>query len=190
MKTIYSNYHLPSSPNNQKGIVLILVLTLLVALTILGVSSMSSSTLETRMASNFHDRNSAFQAAEAALREGERLVETSNFSGGEFNSVCTNGLCECTETTSCGYNGDNTLTYWELDTVWNTSSKYKTYSTVSIAELSTPARYIIEHMGNVCPPTNATCTPAATDPKMFRITAIGYGTSANAKVMLQSTYLK
>lgn len=190
MKTIYSNCNLPSNPNKQKGIVLILVLTLLVALTILGVSSISSSTLETRMATNFHDRNSAFQAAEAALREGERLVQTSNFSGDEFNSVCTNGLCECTKTTSCGYNGDNTLTYWELDTVWNASNKHKKYSTVSITELSAPAKYIIEHMGNVCPPSDATCTPTATDPKMFRITAIGYGTSANAKVMLQSTYLK
>ncbi|MCW8988026.1 MAG: PilX N-terminal domain-containing pilus assembly protein, partial [Gammaproteobacteria bacterium] len=78
-------------PARQKGMVLILVLSLLVALTILGVSSMSTSTLETKMANNFQDRNAAFQAAEAALREGERLVESSNFDGSQFDNQCTNG---------------------------------------------------------------------------------------------------
>lgn len=183
------NLKLPSRPNKQKGIVLIMVLSLLMALTILGVSSISNSTLETRMATNFQDRNAAFQAAEAALREGERLIETKNYNGTEFTNQCNGGLCECTKTTTCGYNGDNTQTFWELDTVWDTSSKHMTYQTYSITELAAPAKYIIEHMGNICT-TSATCTPTSTDPKIFRITTIGYGTTLTSKVMLQSTYLK
>lgn len=175
--------------NRQKGMVLILVLSLLLALTILGVSSMSTSTLETRMANNFQDRNAAFQAAEAALREGERLVETSNYDGSQFDNQCTNGLCECVKLT-CNYDADSTLTFWEQDTVWNTSTKHMTYQTISLDELASPAKYIIEHMGNVCPESNPSCVVAATDPRMFRITAVGYGTTAAAKVMLQSTYLK
>ena len=177
-----------SLPKKQNGIVLIMVLSLLVALTILGVSSMSSSTLETRMANNFQDRNHAFQAAEAALREGERLVETSNFTGAEFSNNCANGLCQCT-TTACDFNGNSAQTFWEQDTVWLTSTMHKIYSTSNLG-VSTPALYIIEHMGNVCPDTDASCVTTSTDPRMFRITSIGYGSTVNAKVMLQSTYKK
>ena len=69
MKTYSQSSNFSPVHNKQKGMVLILVLSLLLAMTVLGVSSMSTSTLETRMANNFQDRNSAFQAAEAALRE-------------------------------------------------------------------------------------------------------------------------
>lgn len=177
-----------SLPEKQKGIVLIMVLSLLLALTILGVSSMSTSTLETRMANNFQDRNVAFQAAEAALREGERLVESRNFDGTEFSNSCNDGLCECTKN-NCDFNGDNTKTFWEQDTVWNTSTKHMTYSTINLG-VASPAKYIIEHMGNVCPDSNISCTLTGTEPRMFRITAIGYGSTINAKVILQSTYKK
>lgn len=169
--------------------VLVLVLTLLVALTVLGVSSLSNSTLETRMASNFQDKNAAFQSAEAALREAERLIQTNNYTGSQFDNQCTNGLCECDEKTSCDYSGDTSQTFWELDAVWNTSSKHMSYSTFNISELAAPAKYIIEHMGNVCK-TDATCNATSAEPRLFRITAIGYGTSATSKVMLQSTYIK
>jgi len=189
MKTIQHSQNVFPLPVKQKGIVLIMVLTLLLALTILGVSSMSTSTLETRMANNFQERGIAFQAAEAALREGERLVETSNFNGSEFNNLCTNGLCECNKATTCDYNSDSTQTFWELNTVWNTSGKYKTYQTSNLG-ITNPAKYIIEHMGNVCPDTNPSCAATATDPRMFRITALGYGKTVTAKVMLQSTYKK
>lgn len=184
------SYYYKTQPQSlkQQGMVLILVLSLLLALTIIGVSSMSSSTLETRMANNFQDRNTAFQAAEAALREGERLVETSNFDGTEFSSNCNNGLCQCVNT-SCAYNGDNTKTFWEQNTVWNTSTTHKTYSTANLG-LSLPAKYIIEHMGHTCDDEQPDCVTTSTDPRMFRITAIGYGSTVNAKVMLQSTYKK
>lgn len=189
MKTYLKSSNIFPIPHQQKGMVLILVLSLLLALTILGVSSMSTSTLETRMANNFQDRNAAFQAAEAALREGERLVETKNYDGSQFDNQCTGGLCECLSS-SCQYSGDNTKTFWEQDNVWNTSTKHMTYLTISLTELAAPAKYIIEHMGNVCPESDPSCVVSSTDPRMFRITAIGYGTTASAKVMLQSTYLK
>ena len=189
MKTIQHSQKMYPLPVKQKGIILIMVLTLLLALTILGVSSMSTSTLETRMANNFQERSIAFQAAEAALREGERLVETSSFDGTEFNNLCTNGLCECTKLTTCDYNSDSTQTFWEQNTVWDTSANHKTYQTSNLG-ITNPAKYIIEHMGNVCPDSNPACVVAATDPRMFRITALGYGKTATAKVMLQSTYKK
>ncbi len=52
---------------NQRGAVLVTALVFLVILTLLGITSMSTNTLEERMAGNFQDANRAFQAAESGL---------------------------------------------------------------------------------------------------------------------------
>jgi len=56
-----------SSPGSQQGIVLITALVFLVILTLLGITSLSTNTLEERMAANFQDINRAFQAAESGI---------------------------------------------------------------------------------------------------------------------------
>jgi len=52
----------------QRGIVLVVALLILVVMTVLGVSMLSSSTLEERMASNLQSQNATFQAAESCVR--------------------------------------------------------------------------------------------------------------------------
>ncbi len=52
----------------QQGIVLVVALLILVVMTVLGVSMLSSSTLEERMASNLQSQNATFQAAESCVR--------------------------------------------------------------------------------------------------------------------------
>ena len=54
--------------HHQQGAVLIMGLVLLMALTIVGVASMSNNTLQSRMAGNLMDSNLAFNAAETAAR--------------------------------------------------------------------------------------------------------------------------
>ncbi|HMN93007.1 MAG TPA: PilX N-terminal domain-containing pilus assembly protein [Hydrogenophaga sp.] len=56
----------------QSGAVLVIGLIILVVLTLLGVQGMRTNVAQERMASNMRERNLAFQAAEAALRQGER----------------------------------------------------------------------------------------------------------------------
>jgi Tfp pilus assembly protein PilX len=51
----------------QEGAVLIVSLILLVVMTMLGISAMEATKLETRMAANVQDYNKAFQKAEAGL---------------------------------------------------------------------------------------------------------------------------
>ena len=58
----------------QRGAVLVLCLVMLLALTFIGVASMSNSTLQERIVGGARDNNLAFQAAESALLFG---VETS-----------------------------------------------------------------------------------------------------------------
>lgn len=52
----------------QQGIVLVVALLILVVMTVLGVSMLSSSTIEERMASNLQSQNVTFQAAESCIR--------------------------------------------------------------------------------------------------------------------------
>lgn len=55
----------------QQGMVLVIGLIFLLLMTIIGVTSIQTTTLDERMAENLRNRNVAFQGAEAALRAGE-----------------------------------------------------------------------------------------------------------------------
>lgn len=61
----------------QQGYTLIAVLFVLVAVTLFGVTSVKDSSLQLQMSQNQQDYQRAFQAAEAALRHGERKVAES-----------------------------------------------------------------------------------------------------------------
>lgn len=58
----------------ERGAALIVGLVFLLVMTLIGVTAMQSTTLQERMAGNTRDRHLAFQASEAALREGERWL--------------------------------------------------------------------------------------------------------------------
>ena len=76
----------------QHGVSLIVSLVLLVVVTLLALGSMRGVVMQARMSGTTHDRNLSFQAAEAALREGERravvTLSTALPAGG-----CVAGLC-------------------------------------------------------------------------------------------------
>jgi type IV pilus assembly protein PilX len=63
-----------NTARRQQGAVLIVGLIILVILTILGINSIQTTTLEERMAGNTLSANAAFQATEAALRQGEQTI--------------------------------------------------------------------------------------------------------------------
>jgi len=63
--------------NNQKGAALIVSLIILMAMTMLGITSMKGVTTELAMAGNLHESALTFQAAEAGLREAEVVVADS-----------------------------------------------------------------------------------------------------------------
>lgn len=64
--------------NHQRGATLIIALIMLLLLTIIGLSSMRGTSLQESMAGNMRDGNLAFQAAEAALRQGEGVMDGKN----------------------------------------------------------------------------------------------------------------
>ena len=75
----------PRGPGGrQRGAVLIVTLLFLVILTMLGVTAMSGTTMEERMAGNARDGSIALQAAEAALRDARRDINAIPVSGTGF----------------------------------------------------------------------------------------------------------
>ncbi|MBU1439020.1 MAG: PilX protein [Gammaproteobacteria bacterium] len=61
-------------PMRQRGMALVISLLLLVAITLLAVSTMRSTTMQERMASNLNDRELAKQVAESTIRQAGLLL--------------------------------------------------------------------------------------------------------------------
>lgn len=182
--------------NTQKGVVLISSLVLLLVMTLLGVSAMNTTTLQEKMAGNNLDRERAFQAAEAALRDAEQFLEDIPAIyiplSSAVNDDCTNGLCTKREN-NAGFDFDAAEgdagwfeERWLDDTldVWNTANKHRVYTT-TLAGVSSSPKYIIELLSAVDCPGSAT---GASDCETYRITALTAGGTTNSRVMLQSTY--
>ncbi|MDO6563629.1 PilX N-terminal domain-containing pilus assembly protein [Amphritea sp. 1_MG-2023] len=78
----------------QRGSVLVVSLIFVVLMSLIAVSGMQLSSLEERMAGNHQDKDRAFQAAEAALVEGEQFVLTTDFDREvHFKKACSGSLC-------------------------------------------------------------------------------------------------
>ena len=93
--------HSIRSIKNQQGIVLVVALLILVVMTILGVSMLSSSTLEERMASNVQAKNITFQAAESCIRTGLLPVNAPL----RTNTIQTKVLSVAAPQLNCLFNG-------------------------------------------------------------------------------------
>ena len=166
----------------SRGVALFISLVLLLVLTIIGVSAVQTTTLETRMARNEHDRLLAFQAAESALRDAEAFLDTvittdifSDGGAGGLWTVANLGQPD----------------RWEQN-VWNAGTSV--VAPTAVDGVNEPPRYIIEHVASVIREENAYqiedpyAANAADRIEMFRITARGIGGSANAQVLLQTTF--
>jgi type IV pilus assembly protein PilX len=155
----------------------------LVILSILGVSAMQSSTLSSRIASNEADRNLAFQAAEAALLDGELDVRNQRFD----RSRCIPAIAGCRARLTQGRVGfdiscpEGRCAFVDGAAIWETASRwtagnsvlYGTYTGAGAFPLvSNQPRYILEAI--------------PFDEPTYRITAVGYGAKSSSQVMLQT----
>lgn len=65
----------------QQGVALVVALIFMLILSIIGISSMQGTSIQEKMAGNLRDQYSAFNAAEAALRQGEAQVRVAYGNG-------------------------------------------------------------------------------------------------------------
>ena len=172
----------------QQGVALIMAMVFLMILTIIGVTVMSTTSLQEKMAGNVQDKHSAFQAAESALRDAEAIVEAWTSKPGNF------------ATNSGGYymsQPANQPPWWET-VDWVAGSGALAISG-TVAGVKAQPTYILEDLGELAGSGGGAgsivagfAPPAATagGATMYRITARGVGRSANAIAIVQSVYRK
>jgi len=161
----------------QTGSALIVSLLILVVLTLIGVTAVSTSGLEERMAGNSRDEQVAFQSAEVALRDGEAFIDNLASTAGFNNS---NGL----------YASDAAPDISTNSSVWSGSNS-KVYSGTLSGVHSAP-RFIIQVL-NAQGNSNVNIggygvSAGVGSVTNFRITARGTGISDTSAVILQSYY--
>lgn len=176
----HSSGRLPA--RSQRGTVLVVSLLLLLVLTILGVSSMQSTSLEESMAYATRDRNVALQSAEAALRAGETFIETITSPSALTGS---NGL----------YRRADTEPDYTTAAAWDTTLTPLNHVAITAPTGSTNAQYFIKETGVITGTQGAMNmngygdNRGSGDVTTLRVTARGTGGTANgAEVILRSNY--
>ena len=202
----------PDFSHHERGAVLIVALLFLVMLTMLGITAMTGTTMEERMAGNARDNSVAFQAAEAALRDARRdlgswpepdrphlrnlptgwALNVANFGVNFGNGTCNNagatqGLC-----LPAVYTGGENAQLPAVPAGHSfTGAPSVTYGQFTgapqIQGVSQQPRYLIELFCLVRHDEGLSGAPHC---NFFRITAVGYGASPNTTVTLQEIIAK
>jgi type IV pilus assembly protein PilX len=161
----------------ESGSALIISLVMLLVMTMLGVSTVKMTVLSERMSGHFFNKQSSFDASEAALREGE---------------AAANGFAvySATDGTDGLYapNTASTPRWSDSATTWQN----RLGST--LPGVAQQPQYIAEYLGGV--PRDDNCaldTSASTNQDCwryaYRISAQGWGANVNASSITQSTIL-
>jgi len=175
----------------QRGAVLIMALMFLTLLTLLGVTAMTNSTSEEKMARATRDYNTAFQSAEAALRDAENDLAGNGsrnpvFLGAAYwfdvpTRIATLGSCA---NGACMPPAAGGTPVWEVAANWNNAADYGQYTFAQAMPTTGPgavgqsAKYMIEYIG-------AVGTQSA-----FRVTARGWGPNSVQTVTLQEEVVR
>jgi type IV pilus assembly protein PilX len=192
------------SRNDERGAALIVSLLFLVALTMLGVTAMTSTTFEERMSGNARDTAVALQAAEAALREarseviplrgiGRRnsfAISTWAAATDDKGACDTGGICRSKRFNPFPNQRGDPLPDIPENVDWTdkTTAAYGRFTgSGSLKGLSQQPRYLIELF---CPQLAFDLIDGTTNCRVYRLTARGYGRNPNTQVTLHEIYYK
>ena len=161
-------------------------LALMLLVSALSISMLQGVGLEEQLAYQERDRQVAFQAAEAALRDAESQIEGNR--GGYFSPLheskfpfaCVNGICR-SSMASEAWRTLPAAAWLPGSTV--TQAYVAPTDAVAPLSLSAPSRYLIEYQGTVTP-----ITPGAPCVARYLITVRANGLSSKSVVTLQSQY--
>lgn len=196
----------PVAPAEQRGVALVVVMLILLVVVVLGVGGAQIALLSERTARYDRDYLIASQAAEAALMDAEFDIRGPNtstnsrtaqfvqgndgiFASGCSSSSSTRGLC-------LPY-PDTAKPVWAQVDFLDTSNSARTIEfgqftgrTFATGNGISPARrprYIIELIDDQAQGNNAA---GGQVPKMYRVTAMGFGPRVDVQVVLQMVFRK
>ncbi len=173
----------PSLPRRQRGAILAVSLIILLIMTVLGVSTMRSTSLEERMAANKRDRSLSFQAAEIGLRDAEQYSEetvtTEPFNG-------SSGL----------YGLDDAEPDYAAAATWSGTDP-DSVAAGAVYGTSAAPRYVIKQIGLIEAQDGSLAVgggygtlDSTGDVTVFKITARGQGASDATQSLVRSHYGK
>lgn len=189
----------------ERGAVLIVGLIMLLLLTMIGLASIRGTDLQEAMAGNMRDRNLAFQAAEASLRMGEKVLSAASipsFSGGTLGYWPDLNKSTNYSLLSVGswplYDSSSTKrrlrpTDW-TSAQWTSNSLQLANNTLS--GLVSQPRYTVEQVkvsaaaSNPGGAVDVESLEKFADSEYFRVTGYGQGATADSEVILQSTFVR
>lgn len=156
---------MPATLTCQRGMALLVSLVFMLLLSLIGMASMVSATLQEKMAAGVQHANHSFQAAEAALGSGEAWLQS------EWAR-----LMPCSSPASCNPPKEaRTQTAPGVDPVSNVLW-------VSVAN----GLYGIQNLGPSITPAHL---PVTTTTRLYRITGIGwYGQSRTVLEVIYARY--
>jgi len=175
-----------SGPSKQQGFVLAFGLLLLLVMSLIGLTMMSSNRLETKLSGGERESAIAFQAAEAALRDGEADIEAID---------PADGVAEAFPPASAtgGHVGEDAdePDYFAAAT-WDDSLEMEQ----AIPEMPAGGqpRYITKHVGTIKSDSpeigGVGDNPPVPTPDIFRVTARGTSRDGASVRLLQSYYAR
>lgn len=204
----------------QGGAVLIIALLFLTILTILGVTAMTATTFEEKMAGYARDNAVAFQAAEAALRDARRDLNSikilpftavrdpriSGKTGFGDGTDADNGSCGTSTVVPqtlglCrpfAYNAATGIPPTFNNTVSLTGSpsvEHGTYTGAGMGSAPGVATTLLSRKPRyfieaMCLPQQGASLGDPTFCNFYRITAVGWGGNPNTRVIVQEIFLR
>lgn len=189
-------------PSRQSGAVLIVALLFLVILTMLGITAMTGTTMEERMAGSTRDSGVALQAAEAALRDARRDINGIAVNGvyGRATRINLSQFGDGTDTDNGSCNATGLCRPYPYGKGLNSllpvapvvsmtaapSVAYGTYTGApTLQAVSGQPHYIIEYFCLQYLGTGIGTSAC----KFYRITARGFGANPNTQITLQEIFL-
>lgn len=178
-----------SSPGQERGVVLIVGLVMVLLMTIVGLAAIRGTGLQENMAGNMRDRNIAFQTAESALREGEAVVSPEVYSAKLPTFNCAKGAGVCLDLSVAP---EKSVIYM-TEAEWDEAAKI---SVMDIKDVAEKPSYLLEEL-EVDMGASAAAEGSAIDvggmmttgdATPYRVTAKGYGLSQDAEAIVQSAY--
>lgn len=177
-----SRKSLPANIVAQRGMVLIVGLIMVLLMSIIALAAIRGSGFQESMAGNMRDRNLAFQAAEAGIRDGEAVLNLPvlpPFDGSEAGYYLAENRP-----------GSRTTGYWDSYS-WNTGSAV---ATVTIPNTAAAPRFVIEEVsftvmaGAEGGAIDFESMLKTEDAVLYRVTGLGFGGTPESTVILQSTF--
>ena len=171
--------HIPlQMEGRQRGTVLIIGLIILVIITMIGLTSMQTTTQQERMAGNLGDRNAALQFAEGALRQGEADLITGL---ANFTANAGNGWFDVITNTAAPDPLD--------ENNWGSDFVSATPVSVSYSSTQVTPRYRIERQPSISFSASIEAG-AKKDLEVFEVTSYSSTVRNDTIVVLQTTFTR